>query len=69
LDVIGPSIHLRVKVIDIQTSSYRYVMVGDLLNARLVKVAATPFSDEEIVGELMEFIYDYTDYEEMEDVA
>jgi len=69
LHIHSPSMSLQVKVINQQLSGYRHVMMGDLLNARLVNVETTPFTDEEIIGELMEFLYDYTEIEIMEDVA
>lgn len=42
-------------------------MVFDVLKTNLLYAEVLPFSDSEVAGELMEFIYDYSDFE-VEDV-
>jgi hypothetical protein len=38
-----------------------------MLERSILHSECVPFSDDEIVGEMMEFVYDYSDYKEMVD--
>lgn len=67
LVINSPSVSLTLVLIPNQNSETDNKLVGKLLYVGLKGVDAIPFSESEVVGELMEFIYDYSDYKEMVD--
>jgi len=67
LFIEASDISVEFNIFPVQATDYRHCDISDLLYVGLHMEKPTAFGDSEIVGELMEFLHDYTDYKEMVD--